>query len=118
MNAGSQNIGVKGTSDLTKGLGLMMFAMLILPSMDIIAKYVSENISGAQVAQARFGFQMIMLAPFILATRGFDGLIPNKKLAGMAFAALLGTFAVGAGVSATTPANAVNFSTSVQSSTV
>jgi len=42
MNAGSQNIGVKGTSDLTKGLGLMMFAMLILPSMDIIAKYVSE----------------------------------------------------------------------------
>ena len=66
------------STDLTRGLGLMMAAMLILPSMDIIAKYLSTHITGAQVAQARFGFQMLYLLPFVLAIRGFSGLFPNN----------------------------------------
>lgn len=68
----------QGAPDLTKGLGLMLFAMLILPSMDIIAKYVSANIAGVQVAQARFGFQMIVLLPAVLAWHGVGGLLPNN----------------------------------------
>lgn len=65
-------------SDLTKGLGLMLFAMLILPGMDIIAKYVSGSISGVQVAQARFGFQMIVLFPAVLFFHGLGGLVPRN----------------------------------------
>ncbi len=68
----------QGATDLTKGLGLMLGAMLILPSMDIIAKYVSANIVGVQVAQARFGFQMIVLLPAVLAWHGVGGLFPNN----------------------------------------
>ncbi|NNF80419.1 MAG: DMT family transporter [Rhizobiales bacterium] len=56
----------------------MLGAMLILPSMDIIAKYVSANIVGVQVAQARFGFQMIVLLPAVLAWHGVGGLLPNN----------------------------------------
>lgn len=66
------------SSDMTRGLGLMMAAMLILPSMDIIAKYLSTHITGAQVAQARFGFQMLFLLPFVLWSHGFSGLFPNN----------------------------------------
>ncbi|MEM7428168.1 MAG: DMT family transporter [Pseudomonadota bacterium] len=70
--------GGRTSADLTRGLGLMMAAMLILPSMDIIAKYLSTHISGAQVAQARFGFQMLFLLPFVLWSHGLSGLFPNN----------------------------------------
>ncbi len=56
----------------------MLFAMLILPAMDIIAKYVSGTISGVQVAHARFGFQMLVLLPPVLFFHGVSGLLPKN----------------------------------------
>lgn len=56
----------------------MMAAMLILPAMDVIAKYLSDTISGVQVAQARFGFQMSVLLPAVLICHGVKGLVPHN----------------------------------------
>ena len=65
-------------SDPVRGLSLMLVAMLILPAMDVIAKYLSDTITGVQVAQARFGFQMLVLLPAVLLVHGVGGLVPKN----------------------------------------
>ena len=49
---------------------LMFVAMLVVPGMDAIAKWLSASISAGQVVWCRFAFQTLMLLPFFLATRG------------------------------------------------
>jgi len=47
----------------------MILAMLMLPGIDAMAKLVSGSISSGQAAWARFFFQVLLLAPFVLWQR-------------------------------------------------
>jgi len=49
---------------------LMVLAMLILPGIDAIAKWLSSTISSGQVAWSRFFFQTLLMLPLFLRTRG------------------------------------------------
>ena len=51
-------------------MALMLLAMLVVPGMDAIAKWLSASISAGQVVWCRFAFQTLMLLPFFLAARG------------------------------------------------
>ena len=53
-----------------KAMALMIIAMLVVPAMDAIAKWLSSSISAGQVVWCRFAFQTLLLFPFFLATRG------------------------------------------------
>jgi drug/metabolite transporter (DMT)-like permease len=53
-----------------QGLLLMSLAMLVAPAMDAIAKYISGTIPAVEIGAARFFFQFIYVAPFILILRG------------------------------------------------
>ena len=52
-----------------KAIALMILAMLILPGMDAIAKWLSGSISAGQVVWFRFAFQTVFLLPFFWAVR-------------------------------------------------
>lgn len=49
---------------------LMLAAMLILPGIDAIAKWLSGAISSGQIAWSRFFFQTLLMLPLFLRTRG------------------------------------------------
>jgi S-adenosylmethionine uptake transporter len=49
---------------------LMLVAMLVLPGIDAIAKWLSGAISSGQVAWSRFFFQTLLMLPLFLRTRG------------------------------------------------
>lgn len=49
---------------------LMLLAMLVLPGIDAIAKWLSSDISSGQVAWSRFFFQTLLMLPLFLRTRG------------------------------------------------
>jgi S-adenosylmethionine uptake transporter len=49
---------------------MMIIAMLALPGIDAIAKWMSGSISSGQVAWSRFFFQIILMSPLLLKTRG------------------------------------------------
>ena len=55
-----------GQKSVAHGMLLMIAGMLILPGIDAIAKYLSGTIQSGQVAWARFMFQILILAPFVL----------------------------------------------------
>lgn len=63
---------------ISRGLALMAVAMLVIPSMDILGKLVSKEITGIQVAQWRFGFQALLILPVLWWIRGTSGLLPNR----------------------------------------
>lgn len=48
---------------------MMVIAMLVLPGIDAIAKWLSGSISSGQVTWSRFFFQVILMSPFFLRTR-------------------------------------------------
>ena len=48
----------------------MVSAMLLLPGIDAIAKWLSGSISAGQVTWCRFLFQALFLLPFVLKARG------------------------------------------------
>lgn len=48
---------------------LMVSAMLILPSIDAIAKWLADSISAGQITWSRFVFQSLFLLPFALQVR-------------------------------------------------
>lgn len=54
---------------VSRGMVLMILAMLMLPGIDALAKLVSGSISAGQTAWARFFFQVLLLAPFVLWQR-------------------------------------------------
>ena len=49
---------------------LMIIAMLALPGIDAIAKWLSASVSAGQVTWSRFFFQILLMAPLLLRTRG------------------------------------------------
>ena len=49
---------------------MMIVAMLILPGIDAIAKWLSSSISPGQATWARFFFQLVLLLPLFLRCRG------------------------------------------------
>jgi len=51
---------------ISRAIGLMIMAMLMLPGIDAIAKWLSGSISAGQVTWCRFLFQTLFLLPFIL----------------------------------------------------
>lgn len=57
---------------LAKGLAIMAFAMLILPCMDAIAKFMAtfQAMSPGQVTFYRFFFQMVLTLPLLLTVAG------------------------------------------------
>ena len=61
----------------TQGLLLMTGAMLIVPGMDAIAKFVSGTIPAIEVAGARFFFQFLYLLPVVWILKGRSYLWPR-----------------------------------------
>ncbi len=57
-------------NELVRAMLLMMFAMLILPGMDAIAKWLSGSVSAGQIALARFAFQTLFMLPLLYFTSG------------------------------------------------
>jgi S-adenosylmethionine uptake transporter len=49
---------------------MMIVAMLALPGIDAIAKWLAGSISSGQVTWSRFFFQIILMSPLLLRTRG------------------------------------------------
>ena len=49
---------------------MMIAAMLFLPGMDAIAKWLSGSVAAGQVTWSRFFFQIIFMAPFLFRTNG------------------------------------------------
>ncbi len=57
--------------DVQVGVALMVTAMLMLPGIDAIAKYLSSEMSPGQISWGRFFFQSIFLFPLAAITAGF-----------------------------------------------
>ena len=53
-----------------RAMVMMIVAMLALPGIDAIAKWLSGSISSGQVTWSRFFFQIILMAPLLMRTRG------------------------------------------------
>lgn len=72
---------VAPSATVMQGLAIMMFAMIVLPCMDAIAKYMTlyEGMSPAQVAFYRFFFQLVSVLP-LLATAGGRSMLRPKRL--------------------------------------
>jgi drug/metabolite transporter (DMT)-like permease len=63
-----------------QGLAIMLVAMIILPCMDAIAKYMAvyQGMSPAQVTFYRFFFQLVSVLPMLLSTGGLRALKPKR----------------------------------------
>ncbi|MDE0309440.1 MAG: DMT family transporter [Acidiferrobacterales bacterium] len=64
---------------MARAMTMMLLAMVILPGMDAVAKWLSGTVSSGQVSAARFIFQTLFLLPFIFLARG-KWLTPNVLL--------------------------------------
>jgi S-adenosylmethionine uptake transporter len=53
-----------------KAMSMMIVAMLMLPGIDAIAKWLAGSVSSGQVTWSRFFFQIILMFPLLLKTRG------------------------------------------------
>ena len=60
--------GVAVKKDQNRGIQLMLLGCIILPMMDAAAKYMGETIAAAVIVLARFGFQSLLLFPFVRKT--------------------------------------------------
>jgi S-adenosylmethionine uptake transporter len=57
-------------SDNQRAIAIMVPAMLMLPGIDAIAKFLADSVPAGQVAWARFAFQTLAMAPFVLRRHG------------------------------------------------
>ena len=75
-----------------RGMAIMASAMLILPLMDIIGKWLAsvDHLAPGQIAVSRFAVQFVVLVPVITAMRGVSALRPRHIWANMLRGALLG----------------------------
>ncbi len=58
------------SNDSAKAMTMMVVAMLMLPGLDAIAKWLSGSISSGQITWSRFFFQVLLMSPLLLRTRG------------------------------------------------
>ncbi|KQW49892.1 hypothetical protein ASD02_33325 [Ensifer sp. Root1252] len=63
-----------------QGVAIMLFAMIILPGMDVIAKYMAvvEGMAPAQVTFYRFFFQLVATLPLLITVGGLRALRPKR----------------------------------------
>ncbi len=61
---------MKAGNDTARAMTMMIVAMLMLPGIDAIAKWLSGSVSSGQVTWSRFFFQIILMSPLLLKTRG------------------------------------------------
>ncbi|OCP01144.1 MULTISPECIES: DMT family transporter [unclassified Ensifer] len=79
-----------------QGVAIMLFAMVILPGMDVIAKYMAvyEGMSPGQVTFYRFFFQLVATLPMLLGAGGLRALRPKRPWANLLRGVLLATAAL------------------------
>ncbi|OLP60540.1 hypothetical protein BJF93_22275 [Xaviernesmea oryzae] len=67
-------------SSVVQGLAIMLVAMIILPCMDAIAKYLATylGMSPGQVTFYRFFFQLVSTLPLLLRLGGLKALKPKR----------------------------------------
>ncbi|MFT5221123.1 MAG: S-adenosylmethionine uptake transporter [Planctomycetota bacterium] len=58
------------SNNSANAMAMMIVAMLVLPGIDAIAKWLSDSMSSGQVTWSRFFFQIIFMAPLLLRTSG------------------------------------------------
>lgn len=87
------------------GIAVMAAAMLLAPAMDVIAKLLTETISPAQAAFARFAAQSAMLLPFVLALGEWGRPTRLHALAGLCLG--LALFSITGAVAVMPVANAI-----------
>ena len=51
-------------------MAMMISAMLMLPGIDAIAKWLAGSVSSGQVSWSRFLFQILLMSPLLLRNRG------------------------------------------------
>lgn len=75
-----------------RGMTIMAAAMLILPLMDIIGKWLAtvDRLSPGQIALARFLVQFVVLVPLIAFISGISDLRPLHLWSNLLRGALLG----------------------------
>ncbi|MEO0546611.1 MAG: DMT family transporter [Pseudomonadota bacterium] len=75
------------------GMGMMAFAMLLLPVMDAIAKTLSTqyDVTAGQTTFGRFAVQACLFFPVIIFLSGWRGLIPKHIGINLLRGALMGT---------------------------
>ena len=61
---------VNPRNETERAMVMMVLAMLMLPGIDAIAKWLSGSISSGQVTASRFLFQVLFMFPLLLWTRG------------------------------------------------
>ena len=59
-------------------ISLMIAATIFTPSMDIIAKWLTQSYPVAEVVWARYFFHLLLLAPWILWRLGPAGFVPGR----------------------------------------
>jgi drug/metabolite transporter (DMT)-like permease len=92
MNASaSASLRADDPREVVRGLGLVVLAVILLPGQDTIAKYISDTISPAEIAWARFLLQSLFTLPFLLYFQGVDGLVPKRLWPNVVRGALIAT---------------------------
>lgn len=83
---------VPSGGEQVRGMAIMTIAMLVLPLMDIIGKWLAsvDQVSPGQIALIRFAIQFVVLAPIVIATLGVAALKPHHFWANMFRGLLLG----------------------------
>lgn len=83
---------VPAGGDHARGMAIMTVAMLILPMMDIIGKWLAtiDHLSPGQIAFTRFLVQFAVLVPIIAAMSGLAALKPKNVWANVLRGTLLG----------------------------
>ena len=79
--------------DHVRGMALCAGAMLMLPLMDAISKWLSTEagVSPGQLTLARFVVQAVVSAAIVITTVGFAALWPKRLLMNLIRGAMLGT---------------------------
>jgi drug/metabolite transporter (DMT)-like permease len=73
------------------GIALMVFAMLVMPFLDVVAKFLGQqNVPIIQIVWARLFFGMAMTAPLVVHSEGVKALIPLHPFMHFLRAALVG----------------------------
>ncbi len=62
------------------GIALMVAAMMVVPFMDALAKYLSDRYAVTQLTWARFFFHFMILAPIVLYRHGGAALRPAQPV--------------------------------------
>lgn len=70
----------KSDDNLNKGIALMVAGLLILPSIDAIAKHLSDSITALQITWARFLFQSGLMAALVFLQKPVVPLLPKRPL--------------------------------------